>query len=213
MSVGATVRRSLGRLERPVSDVYRSIFLDTRELASIIGSLEPADRILEVGVGDGILAQRISEELPASTLLGIDIGEHPGLLFSGDATRVTFRTVSAEDLRAEGPEPFDLVLVSDVLHHVAVDRRASVVAASGSLVAPGGLLVIKESVRVASIGYPLCVIADRWIGGDRSVAFLTVEEIDALVELAVGGTTPIARRTVRPWGVNAVSVYRVSPLD
>ena len=52
MSIGARVRRSLGRLERPASDVYRSFFLDTRELASIIGSLEPTDRILEVGVGE-----------------------------------------------------------------------------------------------------------------------------------------------------------------
>jgi len=210
MSIGRRVRRSLGVLERPVSDAYRSLFVDTSELASIIGSLEPGSRILEIGVGDGILAQRIVENLPEATFLGIDICEDPGSLFTGDDRTVEFRRMSVDDLRREEPAPFDLVLLSDVLHHVRRDQRSEILTTSGALIGPGGLLVIKETVRVPSPGYPLCVIADRWIGGDRSVSFLTVDELDALVATTVADATPIVRRTVRPWGVNVVTAYRVA---
>jgi 2-polyprenyl-3-methyl-5-hydroxy-6-metoxy-1,4-benzoquinol methylase len=206
--VGASVRRSLGPLERPASRAYRAMFVNTDDLAEAVAALRPGPRILEIGSGDGIVAQKISERCPESTLLGIDVGVPPGAMFSGDPRRVSFRRVPAEALIEEGVEPFDLVLIADVLHHVPLELRAGLVRTAGELLLPGGILVVKETCRVCSPGYPAAVIADRHIGGESNVSFMTEPELERLIIGNVAALTPIARSTLRPWRMNLLAAYR-----
>ena len=109
--MGSVVRRRLGGLETPAVDFYRSIFITLEDLAASAASLGPAKRILEIGAGDGVCGKRLTEALPDAEYLGIDIAPRPGGMFRGDRTRATFRSISTTDLIAEGPEPFDLVLL------------------------------------------------------------------------------------------------------
>jgi 2-polyprenyl-3-methyl-5-hydroxy-6-metoxy-1,4-benzoquinol methylase len=100
------------------------------------------------------------------------------------------------------------VLFSDVLHHVPIVLRDGLLRTAGRLVAPGGLLVIKESCRAMSPGYPACVVADRYVGGDTTVSFMTESELDRLVTANVPSAVPVARMTMRPWTVNVLLAYR-----
>ena len=210
MSFGASVRTLLGRFERPASTAYRSLFMSAEALALTISSLSQGPRILEVGVGDGLVAQHISECCPESSMLGIDLCIQPGRMFIGDSDRVSFRQQSVHDLLLEEPAPFDLVLLLDVLHHVPESERAGIVEACGRLTAPGGLFMVKESCRVFSPAYPFFVLADRWIGGDRAVSFLAVTEVEQLVLASVEGAIPIARHRIQPWGVNVLTAFRMA---
>ena len=184
--------------------------MSAESLALTISSLSQGPRILEVGVGDGLVAQHISECCPESSMLGIDVCVQPGRMFTGDSDRVSFRRQSVHELLLEEPEPFDLVLLLDVLHHVPESERDAIVEACGRLTAPGGHFVVKESCRVFSPAYPFFVLADRWIGGDWGVSFLTEAEVEQLVVGTIDGAIPIARHRIQPWGVNVLTAFRMA---
>jgi 2-polyprenyl-6-hydroxyphenyl methylase/3-demethylubiquinone-9 3-methyltransferase len=95
-------------------------------------------RVLDVGCGGGLLAEAMATR--GAEVTGIDLGELPlrvaelHTLESGVA--VKYRRISAEALAAEQPASFDAVTCMELLEHVP--NPASVVAACGRLVRPGG---------------------------------------------------------------------------
>lgn len=94
--------------------------------------------VLDVGCGGGILAEGMATR--GARVTGIDLGEMPlkvaelHTLESG--VTVTYRRVAVETLAAEQPASFDIVTCMEMLEHVP--DPASVVAACGRLVRPGG---------------------------------------------------------------------------
>lgn len=104
----------------PASDLYRSLFIDVNALAEVARSLAPdAHRIAEIGCDDGSVAEALLAVLPGAAYVGVDVAE-PGRLFRGDLARARFASQLSSDLLAEsGPGQFDLVVVVDVVHHVA----------------------------------------------------------------------------------------------
>jgi SAM-dependent methyltransferase len=185
MPIGRRVRALLGPLEPAAIRVYRRSFIDLDALAArLAATAGERRRILEVGCGDGALLSALSRAFPTATLLGIDpYAPQPGRMFTGDRSRVAFSTSRLEELSAE--DRFDLVVLCDVVHHVAEDQRAGVIAHAASVLAPQGLLVIKEWELRPGLGNLIAFTADRWISGDRSVRFMPRSEIAALIRTAV----------------------------
>lgn len=198
MGIGTWVRRRLGPLEIPATDAYRRAFIDIGSLAHDLAEVAPAKRILEVGCGDGSLAQRLSQTYPDASYLGIDIAPTAGRLYRGKPGWAEFRVVTVQELLAERPEPFDLVLLVDVIHHVDTGLRPEVLRAAADLVRPGGYLAIKEIERTRGPYYRLVYVADRYITGDR-VRFHTLPELRTMM----AGT--------RQWGFGEAVESRVRP--
>ena len=94
--------------------------------------------VLDIGCGGGILAESMAAR--GARVTGIDAGESPlkvaqlHLLESG--IDVDYRLAAAEDLAQEMPGAFDIVTCMEMLEHVP--DPASAVAASSSLLRPGG---------------------------------------------------------------------------
>jgi SAM-dependent methyltransferase len=90
-------------------------------LDSLLGGIEPR-RILEIGVGEGVVMSRVRERFPEATIVGVDLPDQSlaaewrelGLscLF-GDATALPFPD-----------DAFDLVMAIEVLEHVPGPDRA-----------------------------------------------------------------------------------------
>lgn len=184
MGFGSTVRRRLGAYEAPISELYRSYFINLDDFAELVQSMAPAQRILEIGCGDGSLVARLAECYPVAEILGIDVSPEPGRLFTGDRSRVSFRSIHTGDLLEEGPAPFDLVVICDVLHHVPPPERPAILADSRRLLAPGGMLVLKDWEPSRSLAHGLAKFSDTYISGD-TVAFPPKEELRALVQAAL----------------------------
>ena len=182
MGIGTYVRHHLGRFEIPAANLYRSVFISLQSLADQIAAVAPANRILEVGCGDGALAQQLNRVYPDASYLGIDVATTAGRLYRGDPHWAQFRTIAVQDLLAEKPEPYDLVLLVDVIHHVPVEIRAEVLGSSAELVRDGGHLMVKEFERNRGPYYRLTYAADRFITGDRGVVFLTLTELRVMVD-------------------------------
>jgi 2-polyprenyl-3-methyl-5-hydroxy-6-metoxy-1,4-benzoquinol methylase len=199
MGLGASLRRRLGRFEIPIANLYRGAFVNLGALATRISRVAPAQRILEVGCGDGFLAQELVGVYPDARYLGIDVVDTAGRLYRGDPAWASFRTVTVQDLHAEAPEPFDLVVFADVIHHVPLRIRGEVLRAAAELVRPGGHLVVKEFERNRGPYYHVTFVADRYVTGDRTVRFMTMPQLRELI-----GRT-------REYGFADPTMFRVGP--
>jgi SAM-dependent methyltransferase len=105
-----------------------------------IGSLEP-DRatILDLGCGRGWLAYLLAAH---GRVIGIDplaasieaaCENFPGL---------TFRRATSADLVAEGHEPFDLIVSSEVIEHIPDEEKVLFFEDTRRLLRPGGFLLL-----------------------------------------------------------------------
>ena len=208
MSIGPAVRRAMGPIEAPVSNAYRAMFLDVGALGRDIAAIDFGPRVLEVGVGDGLIAGQIVSHRSDATVLGIDLITNPGVHFDADRSRAEFRTQSTSELLAEGPAPFDTVVIADVLHHVPPTERVALLADVDALLDPNGVLLVKETVVVRSPGYWMGHFSDRFITGDKGVSFLTEPDLRRLVTTSVAGLQLCARSTIRPWRTNLLLAWR-----
>jgi SAM-dependent methyltransferase len=206
-ALGPRVREALGPLEAPAARLYRAFFLDLARLAEEIRAEGTATSILEVGCGEGSLTEEIARQFPESNVTGIDISERVGRLFGGDRTRVTFRKLTVEQVAAETPAAFDLVLLADVLHHVSPEGRRPILEGARRALRARGLFVVKEWERRAGPVHALAWLGDRLLTGDR-VQFLRGADLRNDVESVFGKACVVREARVRPWRNNLVLFVR-----
>ena len=105
--------------------------------------------ILDWGCGHGLLTLWLAESGPARTVVGIDVdaakidrARAAAAMASPFADRVRFE-VGASDARPAGA--WDAIVISDVLYLVDPAAQRDLVDAAVAALAPGGVLVIKET--------------------------------------------------------------------
>jgi 2-polyprenyl-6-hydroxyphenyl methylase/3-demethylubiquinone-9 3-methyltransferase len=127
---------------RPLHEInpLRLDYVDER--ASLQGKA-----VLDVGCGGGILAESMAAR--GAKVTGIDLGganiEVARLHLLESGLEVEYREVAVERLAAESPASFDVVTCMEMLEHVP--DPASVIAACGRLVKPGGLVFLSTINR------------------------------------------------------------------
>jgi 2-polyprenyl-6-hydroxyphenyl methylase/3-demethylubiquinone-9 3-methyltransferase len=208
MGIGSAVRHRLGRFEIPAAEAYRSRFIDLDSLATTLASLTSAERVLEIGCGDGTFAQRLVTAFPAATYVGIDVAPSPGRLYRGDPDRATFRSVTSSDFAEEHPEPFDLVTIVDVVHHVPEELRVPVLADAARLTAPGGLVAVKDWERGTGLAHLMAYTADRYVSGDRTVRFPDRAELRRTIDAGLPGFTVVCEARIPPRRNNVLYALR-----
>jgi len=188
MGLGYAVRSRLGKYEPAVSEAYRSAFINLDDVATTVASLAPhATRIAEIGCGDGSMADAMLSRMPSVDYVGIDVADNPGRLFAGDRSRVRFVSEPSSALVAREAGTFDVVLLVDVVHHVADKDRVAVLSDAAALVRPGGLLIFKDWERGRGAAHLLAYTSDRYVSGDRTVRFMPLDELRELAAKAAPG--------------------------
>jgi len=208
MRPGPLIRRMFGPYERGVSNAYRRIFVDLDDLARLMGRWVPqAHQILEVGCGEGAMTERLVRTYPAAAITAIDIAPTVGRLFRGPASAVKFSQETVENIVHRTPASFDLVVLADVMHHVPIDARRSLICAINQAMALKGSLIFKDWLVSASPIHWLCNASDRYLTGD-DVSYLTIEGINALLTGTFARDAIRQIATVRPWRNNVVVLVR-----
>lgn len=202
MNPGPFIRKLFGPYEHEITEVYRSVFVNLDDFADLVHLWVPrAERILEVGCGEGAMTERIVRKYPTASVLAIDITPRAGRLYRGDQANVRFSRERVEDVATRSPASFDLVLVADVLHHVPLSGRESLLSAIDQAMAPGASLVVKDWVVSASPIHWLCHACDRYLTGD-DVHYFPAGGISALVAETFDATAVRKTGFVRPWKNN-----------
>jgi len=213
MPLGPLIRRLFGPYEHGVAELYRRFFIDLDNFAETMRTWVPqAHRILEVGCGEGAMTERLVRTYPAASVTAIDISPRAGRLFRGDASAVTFRQENVESVASREPGSFDLVVLCDVMHHVPVGVRGSLLSAINRSMAPGGSLVFKDWVISANPVHWLCEIFDRYMTGD-DVLYFTMSGIETLLTGAFGPGAIRKVRAVPPWLNNVALLIQRSDAE
>ena len=202
MAIGATVRRAFGRHERKVSELWRAIFLDLDAWIAAVREWAPgATRILELGCGEGYSTERLAAAFPEARIDAVDIADNIGRLYQGPRQNVQFRRIYAEELAAQQPGSYDLIILADVIHHVPTAARQSLLEAVRTLLAPGGTLLFKDWARNRAPIYYLGYASDRWLTGDR-IEYLTPNEAEDMLRAVFGPACVVSEKRIRPWKNN-----------
>ena len=207
MSVGTMVRGWFGNHERRIADGYRAFFVDLDAFVAVVKTLSNPARILEVGCGEGAVTERLASTFPTAEIVATDISPRLGRLFRGDLRRVTFTQEDISTTAKRYPRAFDLVVAVDVLHHVQLTHRRQFLTNIAAATAPGGLIVVKEWVRVANVVHFLCWASDRFVTGD-AIHYHTRDELLKTARAVMGPDSVCHERCVQPWRNNLVLVLR-----
>lgn len=181
MGLGGAVRSRLGRWEEPAMELYRRVFINLDDLSATLASMASPKRVLEIGAGDGMMANRLCRDLPDMDYVGIDIATAPGTKFTGDTHRVRFESVASSTYRTRAAEEFDLVLIVDTLHHMPGRLHRDVLRDALAMTAPGGLIAVKECAAGRSLSHLMVYSADRYISGDKDVRFMPHTQLRSLI--------------------------------
>ncbi len=173
--------RALPPLERAYSLVRFSI-LRPKLLSVMDLLLRDEGRILDVGCGFGLFAAYFGQTQPRRRIVGVDPSARRIRLARALSERLGLRDHAfvegdVRDAPLEGP--FDAAYVLDVMHHLPRSDQRRVLERLAALLAPGGMLLVKDITTEPRFGLVFTTALDR---------------------LTVGWHEPLAYRHHREWG-------------
>lgn len=142
----ASIARALPPFERAYANIRFSI-LRPKLLSVMDLLLVDEGRILDVGCGFGLFAAYFGLTHRNRHITGLDPNPKRIDLARrvADKLSLTQHHFMAADVRdASLKGPFDAIYVLDVMHHIPADHQRSVLERLHGLLAPGGMLLIKD---------------------------------------------------------------------
>lgn len=183
MSIGPFVRRVLGDRWFPFAGrAYRALFVDLAKVIDHFPNLDGVDHLLDIGGGDGEVLNVLLQRYPDLHVTMIDLAKHIGGSLRPELrARVTVLPgTSIRDYRARDEAP-DVVVVSDVIHHVPPAHRHEFLGDLRDLIAGRAATLVIKEVQPGSLRARLALWSDWYISGDRGAKFLDMEELRKLV--------------------------------
>lgn len=184
MSIGSAVRAILPpSLERRAAGAYRSVFVDLQKVAVHLATcLQKDARLLDVGGGDGELLNYLLDLRADVSVSMVDVAETIGkFVQQRHFSRVEVFPGTSLEAHLAGADPYDAVLVSDVMHHLPESYRAKFLFAARTALVPNGLLFIKD-IEPGHWRSSLSLLCDRHVSGDRGVSLVSQDGIRRLLQ-------------------------------
>lgn len=184
MPLGSFVRKIAGPLEVPLCDAYRAVFVNMKRC---VRQMEPGVPhgavVVEVGGGDGVVADELLKLRPDMRVVMLDIRPSIGRFITTnvrDRVELHPSTSVADFLARGGGGMADVLVLSDVVHHVPPDQRRLFMRDCVQLLRSGGRIVIKDIEPKGFVAW-LAQFTDKWITGDRHVSQLGAQGMRQLV--------------------------------
>jgi 2-polyprenyl-6-hydroxyphenyl methylase/3-demethylubiquinone-9 3-methyltransferase len=170
---GKIARKVLGRYFEPFGNLYRRVFVDLDKIVAYLDQNIPEHaKVLDVGGGDGAVIDRLLDRRPDLEIAMCDLAPQIGEFLSA-RNRAKVRLFPATDfIDVEGE--FDVVTISDVMHHVPVAERARFFEALADACKSWKCRrVIVKDIEPEGLRAALSVLADRYVTGDRHVVLFS----------------------------------------
>jgi tRNA (cmo5U34)-methyltransferase len=135
---------------KPALDLLLTVMRDYLAVA------QAPRRVLDVGCGHGVIAARVLQEIPETTLVGVD-GSTAMLELArkrlaplGDRftlAQADFETLTPEDLPGG---PFGVAFAVQAIHNASDEGKKRTLAGVQSVLAPGGLFLLLDRIQLAT---------------------------------------------------------------
>ena len=178
------VARCLPLFERAYA--YARFSIMRPKLLSVMDLLLPdSGRILDVGCGFGLFAAYFGQTHPARQIVGVDPDARRVQMAERVAAElglVRHRFLAADARDAALAGPFDAAYVLDVMHHIPKDDQAALLSRLRDLLAPRGVLVLKDITTEPRFGLKFTEFLDRlMVGWDEPLSYRHHREWGALL--------------------------------
>ena len=170
----ARIARSLPTVERVYANIRFSILRP--KLLSVMDLLLPDEgRILDIGCGFGLFAAYFGQTQPERRIVGVDPDERRVAMARRVSDSVglpgnAFIAGDARDVPLKGP--FSGAYVLDVMHHIPEKDQLPMLERLRDLLAPRGVLVIKDITTEPAFGLEFTRLLDRvMVGWDEPLRY------------------------------------------
>lgn len=146
----------------------------------LLPHLRPGMRLLDVGCGPGSISVGLAAAVAPGPVLAVDLGDEivaQARRHAAEAGADNLRIERADLLTLEPAGGFDVVYAHQVLQHVPDPRAA--LAAMRRLLAPGGIVAVRDSDYGICTWSPAADEIARWLEIYRAVAHRNGGEPDA----------------------------------
>jgi tRNA (cmo5U34)-methyltransferase len=122
-------------------------------LLAVLERLAPA-RVLDVGVGSGLVAEAVLERLPAATLVGVDVSRPmlelaaPRLARFAPRAQLVEGDLTRPDEIELPPGVYDGAISVQALHNLPPDAQPRTLAWLGRTLAPGGTALLLDKLAI-----------------------------------------------------------------
>lgn len=168
------VARALPVVERVYATIRFSILRP--KLLSVMDLLLPDEgRILDIGCGFGLFAAYFGQTQPARRIVGVDPNDKRIVMAERVSASIglrgnTFVAGDARDVSLEGG--FSGAYVLDVMHHIPEADQLPLLSRLRDLLAPRGVLVIKDITTEPAFGVEFTRLLDRvMVGWDEPLHY------------------------------------------
>jgi cyclopropane fatty-acyl-phospholipid synthase-like methyltransferase len=169
MAPGQLARKLLGPAFPIVGGAYRRFFVDMERVADwITVELGDAQRILDIGGGDGFFASLLLDRMPDLEVTLTDLSASVGT-FIPDRNRARIKCLPSTDHCAVDGA-FDALILTDVIHHVpSRERRAFLESVADTARRVGARSILVKDIEPEGVRARLAVWTDHHITGDKNV--------------------------------------------
>lgn len=168
----------------PFAHVYHALRWAITPFEEMERALPRAGTIVDVGCGEGVMANYLALSSPARAVVGLDLDEARLATARAAAAGIPNVRFERRDARALRGEGWSGAVLSDVLHHLPEADHEGVLRAVHDNLAPGGTAVIKEPARGRSLRFAMTAVADGFLYPKDRVSFRRAEELQRLLERA-----------------------------
>jgi 2-polyprenyl-3-methyl-5-hydroxy-6-metoxy-1,4-benzoquinol methylase len=167
------IARALPLVERAYANIRFSILRP--KLLSVMDLLLPDEgRILDIGCGFGLFAAYFGQTQPARRIVGVDPNERRIVMARQVCASLglenEFIAGDARDVALGGK--FAGAYVLDVMHHIPKDDQLKMLERLRDLLAPRGVLVMKDITTEPHLGLKFTELLDRvMVGWDEPLAY------------------------------------------
>lgn len=182
-SIGKTIRFVLPqKLFETAANIYRAIFFSVNNfLVLVIQPIHNKSKVLDVGGGDGAVAIKMSMLEDIKSIDIVDPNSNSGTFLNSKTDKITLHAGRyLRQIHEIKDEKYDLVLLSDVIHHVPLKFRKDLIQDCLGFISKDGILVIKE-IEPLGLRSKLAFFADVYISRDPVVKFIKRRDLEDLI--------------------------------
>lgn len=191
MALGSLIRRFLGpHMARRAGEYYRAFYVDLNKVAEALATVIPRDaHLLDIGGGDGQPLNHLLSIRPDLTITTLDparsVGQWIDACHESQVKRMP--DTSLAQFVAGPHADVDVILISDVMHHIPKSARHKFLESVAVLLdrEPSLRIIVKDVEPGhwrALIGY----WSDRYVTGDPNVNPISKDDVTRLFVKVLG---------------------------